>query len=304
MTRSDGISAAKTARAQYAEALRSPDLLDLFETQGAGTAVQNCGPNAVVSASGVKLAALPFGVGSTVAARYQGRREFYLARVTCIHNCQTRVDVEWLRPAGGAVADRKYLCTTGLDETAHNRGLSIKEDIRAPNKNGTCNTGAQKAKQNVPDLLDMGSLDKAPAADGVMDLLGETVSETKSGSGASAAACQPATFQNCHTASMQSCTQQPGYTWGATMHGAPLGYAQQWPQTGMGALGWNVPNAQPFPRTAPAPAQPAPMLPAQINMTQQVMKSRPHGSTTSQKKPEKFNFVSDLLTEASKTAAG
>lgn len=300
MTRVDGRSAAKAAREQYAEALKSPDLLDLFDTQ---TAVKEGSQDIAVPASGIKAAVLPFGVGSTVAARYQGRREYYLARVTWIHSCQSRVDVEWLRPAGGAVADRKYLCTTGLDETAHNKGLSIKEDIRAPNKNGTCNAGRQQAKPTVPDLLEMGSSDNAPASDGLMDLLGETANETKLGTMNFAApkTYEPATLQTCQKASAQMCMPQSGYGWGASINGNSMGYAQQWPQTGMAALGWNAPNGQSFQKTAPVSHQPAPMLSTQINMTPKVVKQAPPASKVAEK-AEKFNFVSDLLTEATKAA--
>jgi len=72
-------------------------------------------------------------VGRIVLAEYKGG--WYLAQVTRV--TPSSCDIAWLRPQGnlwGTDAMKRYLCSTGADETMHGDNLPVPERVRLPDE--------------------------------------------------------------------------------------------------------------------------------------------------------------------------
>jgi hypothetical protein len=156
----------------------------------------------------------------------------------------------------------------------------------------------------------MKASDKTSAANGVLDLLGESAYTSKEN------VVAPSTLgaqQNGYHTSPQMYMQQPTYSWGVATNGAQLGHALHWNQNSMSPkrVSGNVQNGSPFPGvsavskpTLPSKVDSTAQLQSQLtdfNLTPKAVKQSPQASKACEKNA-KFNFVSDMLAEAGKTA--
>eukprot|EP00927_Polykrikos_kofoidii_P065830 TRINITY_DN61548_c0_g1_i1.p1 TRINITY_DN61548_c0_g1~~TRINITY_DN61548_c0_g1_i1.p1 ORF type:complete len:338 (-),score=32.37 TRINITY_DN61548_c0_g1_i1:282-1295(-) len=148
-------SAAKLARERYAEALsaKAPvaptpadDLIDL------GTSTAGGSSDLITLDKDTPSPEQPSGPwpGDVVLARYGiGGKSFYRARVVRVYSNRgsALVDVEWLRPPDGVLADRYYAWWSGADETKNKNGLHIENDLQSlPNvTRGSVRSGGEAA---------------------------------------------------------------------------------------------------------------------------------------------------------------
>mmetsp|Transcript_63563 Transcript_63563/g.151608 ORF Transcript_63563/g.151608 Transcript_63563/m.151608 type:complete len:302 (+) Transcript_63563:149-1054(+) len=109
--------------------------------------------------------------GEIVLARYGPQGSWYRARVVNSYRSAGRgwADIEWLRPeAEATVGSRQFLCTSGLDETAHRIGLEVGVNVFRPTFAQGAPTPLKAARSSAPSPAAVAS--PASLQDDLLDL--------------------------------------------------------------------------------------------------------------------------------------
>mmetsp|Transcript_60176 Transcript_60176/g.166538 ORF Transcript_60176/g.166538 Transcript_60176/m.166538 type:complete len:407 (-) Transcript_60176:162-1382(-) len=274
--------------------------------------------------------------GDTVLARYGPRGCFYRARIVRVYsrNGASLADVEWLRPQAGMPEDGLYLSGAGIDfdDIVHRQGLKVDTDLRSAHSSGSLRMGGATAElpQAMAPILPPPpgqTRAGAPTAVGasagalgdLLDLQGppNEAADLLSGGPAlvpvAAAPAAPAVADLSGTAPMAMPTGM-AVSSGPAMHMGAMGANGTW-----GALGtWGTPHPGALasatggagPAVAPAapaavprdPLGAAPLLGVTAAPWPQPAMVGPLQPPAAQ--PERFGFVSDMISRAADAPAG
>lgn len=316
-------SAAALAREQYKEALARQAPADLLEFDSPAALSSAAVPDPAVTMplvvaaaadaaapatasswapSGPANAAAGLWPGDTVLARYGPRDCFYRARIVRIYSRsgESLADVEWLRPQAGMPEDGLCLpsASSNLDSTLHCHGLKVDTDLRSLHGGGSVRVSdgaAELPRASVAPLLPpppgqmrattpAGAAGDAGALHDLLDL-----------QGASSEASRTPVLHPSLPGANGTCGTLGGTlgAWGTVQPGMA---GMAFPGVGTDApAAFSGPAGMPRgPEMVPLPAAGGPAMPA----------AAPWLPVAEAPQPERFAFVSDMLSRAADAPAG
>jgi len=286
-------SAAKLALEQYASRVvvrsLSPvdgDLLDFDAASPPGMATPSAPLAGIATIQADDGALWP---GDSVMARFRLSGSFHRARIVLVYSQggATLADVEWLRPQVGMPDDMLFLCCAhpGEDDTQHRQGLQVDADIRR-------SSDAHQALAPSPQLMrgahaepSLELLDFGPAAlasaqvGGAPDPLLSLDVLTPPTTVFSGVSVEDAIVAPPHLPSLPP-SAGPGGRWAALRTAAPL------------------PNCTPH--VLPLAQLPSPPIPSALVGAPA---AQPAPATDARRAPERFDFISELMSQATDKAA-